>query len=315
VKRLFLALLLSLVSFTVLGQTYPSRPVRIIVPFPGGGGIDVVARTLAAKLSEALKQPFIVENRPGASGTIGGAAVAKAAPDGYTLLLSASTHVINGLIMKTAPYDAVADFTPITRIGAAPLLVVVHPSVPANTLEELKKQKGLNWAINAVGTADHLVAEQLRHALGIPLTIVPYKGQAPAITDTVGGQVSGMSSVVLPVLAHVRDGRLRPLAVTSLKRNVGFPNVPTLAESGLPAFELTSWYGLWGPKGLPQPLSELISGFVKKEFQGPDIAKRFPPESFELLNSTPEEFARFIEMELARCGRIVREAKISIDNL
>jgi tripartite-type tricarboxylate transporter receptor subunit TctC len=192
---------------------------------------------------------------------------------------------------------------------------VVHPSLPVHDLAELKKQPSLNWAINAIGTADHLIAEQLRHGLGVPLNIVPYKGQAPAITDTVGGQVAGMSSVVLPVIGHVREGRLRPLAVTSAKRNVGFPNLPTLAESGMPGFELTSWYGLWGPKDLPRPLVDLLVSEIKKEFQGPDIARRFPPESFELLNSTPEEFARFIDEELARCARIVRNAKISIDKL
>jgi tripartite-type tricarboxylate transporter receptor subunit TctC len=314
-----LASLFTLVSPGASAQAYPSRPVRIIVPFPPGGGVDVIARVLAQKLGDALKQSFVVENRIGASGTIGGALVAKAPPDGYTLLLSSSTHVINGLIMKTAPYDAVADFTPISRIGAAPLMVAVHPSVPVKDLKELLqlKDKGtpVNWAVSAIGTADHLVGESLRHGLGIPLTIVPYKGQMPAINDAVGGQVSGMSSVILPILSHLREGRLRPIAVTSTSRNPGFPNIPTLAESGLPGFELTSWYGLWGPKGLPRPLVDLLVSTTKKEFQGPDIQKRFPPESFELLTSTPEEFSRYIEAELARCGQIVREAKISIDNL
>jgi tripartite-type tricarboxylate transporter receptor subunit TctC len=223
--------------------------------------------------------------------------------------------VINPLIMKTAPYDAVIDFTPISHIGNAPLLVLVHPSVQARSLAELKRLTGLNWAINAIGTADHLVAESLRYSLGIPLTIIAYKGQAPAITDTLGGQVAGMSSVVLPVIAHVREGRLRALAITSARRNPRFPDLPTVAESGVPGFELTSWYGLWGPKGLPQPLAETLAAAVKREFQGPDIEKRFPPESFEVVTSTPAEFGRFIDGEIARTARIVREAKISIDNL
>ena len=314
-----LASALALLSHLAAAQPYPSRTVRIIVPFAPGGGVDVVARVLAGKLSEALGQPFIVDNRPGGSGTIGGTAVAKAAPDGHTLLVSASTHVINGLVMKNAPYNVVADFTPITRIGNAPLLVVVHPSVPVKNLRELVQLKdktpgGFNWAVASLGAADHLVAESLRHSLGLPLTIVAYRGQAPAITDAVGGQVTGMSSTVLPILAHVKEGRLRALAVTSANRNVGLPEVPTLAESGMPGFELTSWYGLWGPKGLPQPVTELLAAAVKKEFQGPDIIKRFPPESFELINSTPEEFAHFVRDEVARYSRIVQEAKISIDN-
>ncbi|HEV8260490.1 MAG TPA: tripartite tricarboxylate transporter substrate binding protein [Burkholderiales bacterium] len=315
-----LASTLALLSYPAAAQPYPSRTVRIIVPFAPGGGVDVVARVLAGKLSEALKQPFIVDNRPGGNGTIGGVAVAKSAPDGYMLLLSASTHVISGLVMKNAPYDVQADFTPITRIGNAPLLVVVHPSVPARSMRELVQLKdripgGLSWAVASIGAADHLIAESMRRELGLPLTIISYRGQAPAITDTVGGQVSGMSSTVLPILAHVKDGRLRPLAVTSATRNVAFPDVPTLAESGMPGFELTSWYGLWGPKGLPQPIAEQLAATVRKEFQGPDIIKRFPPESFELVASTREEFERFIQAEIARYSRIVRDGNISIDNM
>jgi tripartite-type tricarboxylate transporter receptor subunit TctC len=292
--------------------------VRLILPAPPGGGTDVVARTLAQKLSEALGQPFIVENKPGGSGTVGGLAVARAAPDGYTLMISASVHLINALILTQVPYDAVGDFTPITQIAEVPLLTVAYPSAGIASLQDLAHAPGersWNWAIAALGSPDHLVAESLRDGLGAKLNIVPYRGLGPAIADTVGGQVSGMSSPVLSVIAYVRDGRLRPLAVSSAKRNMALPAVPTLAESGMEGFVMSSWYGLWGPRGLSPAISHALADAARRGFQDPDISVRFPPESFEIIGSSPEAFGQLIERETARYAKIVRAAGISADKL
>jgi tripartite-type tricarboxylate transporter receptor subunit TctC len=299
-------------------QSYPVKPVHLILPSPPGGGTDVVARTLAQKLSESLGQPVIVENKPGGSGTVGAALVAKSAPDGYTLMISASVHLINALILKQVPYDAVADFTPITQIAEVPLVVVVHPATPLREIRDLAAKNAggdWNWAVAAIGSPDHLVAESMRSLLGLSLNIVPYRGMGPAIADTLGGQVAGMASPVLPVIAHIRDGRLRPLAVTTASRNTALPGVPTLAESGLPGFSMTSWYGLWGPRGLPPAIAAQLAAAARAGFQEGDVKVRFPPESFQVICSTPEAFARLIDAETARYGRIVREAKISADRL
>ncbi len=297
--------------------SWPVRPVRLILPAPPGGGTDAVARTLAQKLSDAFGQPFIVENKPGGSGVIGAALVAKAPPDGYMLMISASVHLINALIMKQVPYDAVADFAPITQIAEVPLIVTVHPASGINDIRDLMTRRDvpLNWAIAAIGSPDHLVAESFRSVLGAPLTIVPYKGMGPAISDTLGGQVAGMSTPILSLISHVRDGRLRAIAVTSLKRNVGVPSVPTLAETVMPGFTMSSWYGLWGPRGLPGPLAAQIAAAARKGFLEPDIKVRFPPEGFEVIGSGPEEFSRLIDVEVTRYGKIIRDAKISADQL
>ena len=297
--------------------SWPVRPVRLILPAPPGGGTDAVARTLAQKLSDAFGQPFIVENKPGGSGVIGAALVAKAPPDGYMLMISASVHLINALIMKQVPYDAVADFAPITQIAEVPLIVTVHPASGINDIRDLMTRRDvpLNWAIAAIGSPDHLVAESFRSVLNAPLTIVPYKGMGPAISDTLGGQVAGMSTPILSLISHVRDGRLRAIAVTSLKRNVGVPSVPTLAETVMPGFTMSSWYGLWGPRGLPAPLAAQIAAAARKGFLEPDIKVRFPPEGFEVIGSGPEDFGRLIDVEVARYGKIIRDAKISADQL
>jgi len=299
-------------------QAYPSRPVHLVLPSPPGGGTDVVARTLAQKLSAGLGQPFIVENKPGGSGTVGAALVAKSVPDGYTLMISASVHLINALILKQVPYDAVADFTPITQIAEVPLVIVAHPATPLHDLRDLarrNREADWNWAVAAIGSPDHLVAESLRRGLGLALNIVPYRGMGPAIADTLGGQVAGMASPVLPVLSYIREGRLRPLAVTTASRNVALPDVPTVAEAGMPDFTMTSWYGLWGPRGLPADIAARIAAVAKQGFQDADVRPRFPPESFTLICSSPEEFTRVIAAETARYARIVRDAAISADHL
>ena len=297
---------------------WPARPIRIILPSPPGGGTDAVARHLAQKLGEATGQPCIVEHRPGGSGTVGAAQVARAAPDGSTLLLSTSTHLINALVLKQVPYDAVADFAPVSQIAEVPLVAFVHPSMPVHSLRDLAETRGgagWSWAIAAIGSPDHLVAESMRSALGLQLQIVPYRGMGPAIADVLGAQVTGTSTSVLPVIAHLREGRLRAIAVTGSRRIPALPAVPTLAESGMSGFALLSWYGLWGPRGLPAATGAALAAAVRRAFGDPDTRVRFPPESFAVVASGPEEFARFIEAEYARYARIVQAAGISVDRL
>ena len=297
-------------------ETWPAHPVRMILPAPPGGGTDVVARTLAQKLSDAFGQTFIVENKPGGSGLVGAAIVAKAPPDGYTLMISASVHLINALIMPQVPYDAVADFTPITEIGEVPLLIVAHPAQPIPDIRALVARRdgpAFNWAIAAIGSPDDLVAETFRSELRAPINIIPYKGMGPAISDTLGNQVAGMSAPILSLIAHAKSGRLRALAVTSTRRNSALPDVPTVAETVLPGFAMTSWYGLWGPKGMPAGLVDQLAAASRKGFLDPDIKVRFPPEGFDVIGSTPAEFAKVIDAEVARYTKIVREARISAE--
>jgi len=311
----FAALIAASLPCASLAQSYPNRPVHVIVPQPPGG-VDTVARVIVQKLSESLGQPFVVENRPGASGTIGTAAVAKAAPDGYTLLINASVHIINSFIFKALPYDALRDFTPITEIGSTPLVVAVHASVQAKELKDLVQLgagRKLNWAIAGYGSADHLTAEALKLNLGVALQTVPYKGLGPAITDLVGGQVHGMSIPILPALAHLRSGKIRALAVTSSRRVPGLPAVPTVGESGLPGFELSTWYGIWGPKGLPRDIAARIQTETARAIGSAEVRQRLPVESFELIASTPEDFARTIELEAAKYSAIVRKANLTAE--
>ncbi len=298
-----------------LAQGYPIKPVHVIVPQPPGG-VDTVARVIVQKLSEGMGQPFVVENRPGASGTIGTSYVAKSAADGYTLLINASIHVINSFILRNLPFDPLRDFTPITEIGSSPLVIAVHASVPANDLTELlalSRRQKLNWAIPGFGSADHLTAEALKLNLGIALQTVPYKGMGPAITDLAGGQVHAMGMPILPALPHIKSGRIRALAVTGARRNKGLPEVKTVAESGMPGFEMSTWYGIWGPKGLPNEIAARIQAETAKAIRSAEVRDKLPDTIFDLKASGPEEFARFIELEAAKYAGIVKQAKISAE--
>lgn len=296
-----------------LAQGYPNKPVHVIVPQPPGG-VDTVARIIVQKLSESTGQPFIVENRPGASGTIGTSYVAKAPADGYTLLINASIHVINSFILKSLPFDPLKDFTPITEIGSSPLVIAVHASVPANDLAELvalSRRQKLNWAIPGFGSADHLTAEALRLNLGIVFQTVPYKGMGPAITDLAGGQVHAMGMPILPALPHIRSGRIKALAVTGAHRNKGLPEVKTVSESGMPGFEMSTWYGLWAPKGLPGEIAARIHAETATAIRSAEVRDKLPDTIFDLKASSPEEFARYIDAEAAKYAAIVKQAKIS----
>jgi tripartite-type tricarboxylate transporter receptor subunit TctC len=321
-KRLAGALLTAIALTTyalAFAQSYPTKVVRIVVPYPPGGTVDAVARVIAQRLSENLGQQFIVENKPGASGTIGSAAVAKSPPDGYTLLVQASTFVASPMLMTTVPYDLDKDFTPITNLGAVPLLVTSYPGIPAKNLKEFMtairaEPKKYIFGTSAVGSASHLAEEAIKYEAKLDFTIVPYKGTSPALTDVMGGHISAMVDALPSTMPHVKSGKLRPLAVTSAKRVPLLPDVPTVAESGLDGFEMVSWYGLWGPPGMPADLVAKIRDEVVKALKSPQVAKTLGEYGFIVSGSTPEEFKGYIKQESTKYSRLIKAANIKLEN-
>jgi tripartite-type tricarboxylate transporter receptor subunit TctC len=301
------------------GQAYPSKVVRIVVPYPPGGTVDAVARTIAARLSESLGQQFIVDNRPGASGTIGSTAVAKSPADGYTLLVQASTFVASPLLMGNVPYEVEKDFTPITNLGSVPLLVTAYPGTPAKNLKEFlvaikADPKKYVFGTSAVGSASHLAEEAIKYEAKADFTIVPYKGTAPALTDVMGGHISAMVDALPSTMPHVKSGKLKPLAVTTAKRVTALPDVPTVAESGLDGFEMVSWYGLWAPANLPPDLVTKLQQEVMKALKSPQVAKALFEYGFVPSGSTPEEFKAYIKRESAKYAKLIKAANIRLDN-
>jgi tripartite-type tricarboxylate transporter receptor subunit TctC len=317
--RNLLAILGLLLTASAFAQPYPAKPVRVIVPYPPGGTVDVVARFVAQRLTEQTGQSFVVENRAGANGTVGSDLVSKAAPDGYTLLVQASIFVANPLFLPNVPYDVQKDFAPVSNIGAVPLLVTAHPSVPAANLREFialvkAEPKKYSFATSGLGSAGHLSEETIKRQAGIPdLLIVPYKGAGPALSDLVGGQVSSMIDPLPSSYPLVKGGKLKPLAVTSGKRVAFLPNVPTVAESGLPGFEMVSWYGLWAPPGLPKDISAKLVAEVAKAVRSPQAAERLGDQGFEPSGAGPEAFAAYIREEIARYAKIIKEANIKVE--
>ena len=301
------------------GQAYPTKVVRIVVPYPPGGTVDAVARTIAARLSESLGQQFIVDNRPGASGTIGSTAVAKSPADGYTLLVQASTFVASPLLMGNVPYDIEKDFTPVTNLGSVPLLVTAYPGTPAKNLKEFlvaikADPKKYVFGTSAVGSASHLAEEAIKYEAKVDFTIVPYKGTAPALTDVMGGHISAMVDALPSTMPHVKSGKLKPLAVTTAKRVPALPDVPTVAESGLDGFEMVSWYGLWAPASLPPDLVAKLQQEVAKALKSPQVAKALLEYGFNPSGSTPEEFKAYIKQESAKYAKLIKSANIRLEN-
>ena len=313
------ALAVALCCSAALAQSYPAKPVRLIVPYPPGGTVDVVARVMALRLTEQMGQTFVVENRAGANGTVGSDLVSKATPDGYTLLVQASIFAANPLFLPNVPYDVQKDFTAISNIGSVPLLVTAHPSVPAKNLREFLAlvKADINkytFATSGLGSAGHLSEETIKRLAGVPsMLIVPYKGAGPALTDLIGGQVSAMIDPLPSSYPQVKAGKLTPLAVTSAKRVSFMPDVPTVAESGLPGFEMVSWYGLWGPPNLPRDITLKLSGEVAKAVRSQMISERLGDQGFEPVGSTPEQFSVYIKDEIARYAKIVKEANIKAE--
>ena len=304
---------------TTTAQNYPSRTVTVVVPFPAGGSVDGVARILVQKLNETMGQHFIVENRAGgASGIVGANAVAKAAPDGYTLLVSASVHVINPFLYKSVPYDVVHDFTPVTLLAEGPLIVSTTPSVPANNLKDFfalvrKEPQKYTFGATTIGSASHLAIELLKHDAALDTLVVTYKGTAPALTDLMSGQIQLLADPMLSSLPLAQAGKIKALGLTSLKRALAAPDIPTVEESGMKGFAFASWYGLWGPKNLPADISNTLQAHIVKVLALPDVKQRLNALGFEPIGSDGKEFATYIREEMAKYEKIINDAKIKVE--
>ena len=298
---------------------YPSKPIRIVVPFPAGGTTDLIARAAAQKLTESLGQPVVVDNRPGAGGNIGAELVAKSAPDGYTLLMgTVGTHAINASLYPKMPYDHVRDFAPIILIAGVPNVLVVNLSLPVNSVQELiaygKANPGkLNFASSGNGTSIHLSAELFKTMTGVQMAHIPYKGSAPAIQDLAGGQVQLMFDNLPSALPLIKAGRLKALAVTSKTRAAVLPDVPTVAESGLPGFEASSWFGLLASAGTPQPVIAKVNAEIAKWLATPEAREKLTTQGANVAGGTPEDFARHIAAETAKWQKVVKDSGAKID--
>ncbi len=301
-----------------IAQAYPSRMVRIIVSQPPGGGVDAVGRVIAKGLGEAFGQSVIVENRPGASGVIGNAFVSRAAPDGYTLLVNASLLILGPLINRNIPYDPITDFAPVTQIASGPLLLVTSTKLPVGSIAEFiamaKANPGtLSIANPGVGSSMDFAQAMFRHMTGIQLLTPAYKGSGPAVVDVASGQVSASFLTVPTALSLVRDGRLRALGVSSLSRSQLVPDVPTVAESGLPGFEFTTWNGLWAPAKTPREIVVRLQSSVARIVHRADVSQLLAAQGLEPSGSTPEQFATFIRSEYAKHARLVKEAGLKFE--
>ena len=311
--------LFDLAGAHAVAQPYPNRTVSIVVPYPAGGSVDVVARLIAQKLNERFGQNFIVENRGGgASGAVGASFVARATPDGYTLMLTASIHIITPFLNKSLPYDAVKDFAPVTLVAAGPLIVSTTPNMPVSSLKELfelvrKDPNKYTFATSSFGSAGHLVVELLKRDAGVDTLVIPYKGTAPLLTDIMGGQVQLTADPMASSLPLARSGKIKALAVTAMKRVAAAPDIPTIAESGMTGFDFQSWYGLWGPKGLPADIAATLQAEVVQVLALPEVKERLAVLGFEAIGSTTAEFARYIDDESAKYERIIRDAKIKAE--
>ncbi|QYY26667.1 tripartite tricarboxylate transporter substrate binding protein [Diaphorobacter sp. MNS-0] len=320
-KRALLGALAAAAALALPGawaQTWPSRSVSIIVPFPAGGTTDVLARALGQELSKTLGQPVVVENKPGAGATLGADYVAKAKADGYTLLMGAVHHTIATSVYRKLGYDFEKDFAPITTVALVPNVLVVNPQVPAKTVQELlaqaKAQPGkLTHGSNGTGTGQHLIGAQFEGMGGVQLLHVPYKGSGPLTTDLLGGQISMSFDTVTPVLPHIKAGKLRALAVTTAKRSVALPDVPTLEEAGLPGFDMGTWFGMLAPAGTPKDIVARPNADMVKIIQSPEFRKKMDDIGADPIANTPEQMARQIKDDTARFARLVKEAKVSLD--
>ena len=317
--RRALAIVLLCTATLAGAQQFPSKALHLIVPFPPGGGNDTVARAIAQQLGPDLGQPVVIDNRPGAGGSVGAELAARAPADGYTLFLAGvGSHAVNPNFHRSLPYDAVKDFAPICLVASAPSVLVVNPALPARTLAEFtayaRANPGkLNYASNGNGSAAQLAAVLYETMADVRMVHVPYKGIAPAMTDLLSGEVQLMFGTIVALVPHIQARKLRALAVTSKKRSALVPEVPTLAESGLPDYEAGSWYGILAPAGTPREVIERLHSAIVKALKQPDVSKRLAAEGAEPIGSTPEEFAAHIKAEIARVGSVVRAAGIRIE--
>jgi tripartite-type tricarboxylate transporter receptor subunit TctC len=318
--KIIVALVLALAPLAAAAQTYPAKPVKIIVPAQPGGGLDLIGRTVADQLSRAFEQSFVVENAGGGGGSIAAQTTARAAPDGYTLMVGyVGTHGTNPAVRKL-PYDAIKDFTPIAMVGGTPNLLVIAPFVPANDLKSFidyakKNPKKLNYGTGGIGLLNHLALEQFRAAAGLEEAVyVHYKGIGPAITDMLGGQIQVLMPGLAAALPHIRAGKLKPLAITGLQRHPLQPDLPTFEESGFKGFDGVQWYGIVGPARLPADITKRLNGEISKAIAAPALQQRLAGEAITVMPMTPEQFGQFIQADIARWSALARERNIRLDD-
>ncbi|MEK7361087.1 MAG: tripartite tricarboxylate transporter substrate binding protein [Pseudomonadota bacterium] len=316
----FLALGLTFACADAPAQNYPSKPIRLVVPYPPGGPLDIMARAIGQKLTEAWHQPVVVDNRAGAGGNIGADLVAKSPADGYTLLMGAvATHAINPTLYGKLTYDPVKDFTPVALVAQVPNILVVNPSVPAKSVKELiefaRARPGyLNFGSGSTGSTGHLAGELFKTMAGVQMVHIPYKGGAPAMADLLAGQVQLMFDNLANALPNVRAGRLRALAVTTLARSQAMPDLPTIAESGLPGFDLTTWFGLMVPAGTPPEIVVRLNKEIVRALNAKDMRERLDKMGTEPPpNNTPEHFAAFIRTEAAKYAKVVKDSGARVE--
>jgi tripartite-type tricarboxylate transporter receptor subunit TctC len=313
-----LACAVAIAAGSALAQDYPSRPVRMVVPFPPGGSSDSVSRIVAQKLTEGTGQPFIVEPRPGAGGNIGTAAVAKSAADGYTVLFTAGSFAINTSLYRKLPYDPVKDFEPVVHVCTFNGILVVHASVAATSVRELialagGKPGSINFASAGSGTVPHLAGELFKSMARVEMTHIPYKGSGPALTDLLGGQVQVMFANMPGTLQHVRAGKLRVLAVTNARRSSVLPDTPTIAEAALPGYEAANWFGVFAPAGTPREIVTKLNSAFAKALKTPEVASHLGNEGADVIGGSPEQFRAFVQSEIAKWAPVVKASGAQVD--
>ncbi len=299
-------------------EVYPARPVRLIVAFPPGGSVDVVARLVAPRLSESLGQPVIIDNRSGASGNIGTELAARARPDGYTLLIHTIPFVANVHLYSPMPYDALNDFVPIALLSSSPSVLVVHPTVPARSVGELlqlakSKPGALNYSAAGAGTNPHIAGELLNMLAGVDIVAVQYKGGGPALVAVLGGEIGITFPNISEAAPHVNSKRLRALGVTGARRSAALPEVPTIAESGVPGYEFVTWHGVLAPRGTPGEIVALLNGKLRAVVRSPELSARFAQMGLDVIASSPEEFSAHLKSELEKWGRVIRERRMRVE--
>jgi tripartite-type tricarboxylate transporter receptor subunit TctC len=316
--RTVLVALCAIVSWSASAlaqQPYPSRPIRLISPFAPGGGNDILCRTIAPKLTERIRQQVIVDNRPGANGIIGTEVAARSAPDGYTIVLIPSGHAVNASLHRKLPYDSIKDFTPITLVGSSPLILAVHPSLPARNVKELialakAHPEQLTYGSAGIGSSGHLGGALFDALTGTKMVHVPYKGMSLAITDLMSGQVSLVFGTSLSVMPHVRSGRLRAMATTGAQRSPALPDLPTVAEAGVPGYEAGLWYGFVGPAHIPAEIVRRLNAEIVAVLKLTEVRERLASQGVDAQPSTPEEFGRLLVSDLERWAKVVQRAGI-----
>ncbi len=309
------AVLLAVAVSSAVAGTYPDRPIRLIVPYAPGGGTDLTSRLIAQRLTASLKQQVIVDNRAGGAGNIGSEIAARSAPDGYALLTAGISFSINVSIFAKLNYDPVRDFDPVSLVATVPLIVVVHPAVPATSVRELialaKARPGtLNYASGGTGTANHIAGELFKYLTKTDIVHVPYKGGGPALADVIGGQVQLLFNTMTSTVGFMNSGKLRALAVTGKQRSPAVPNLPTVAEAGVPGFDVGAWFGVVVPKGTPRPIVLRLNGEIVRITRLPEAREQFAAQGAEPVGSTPEEFGRHLRAEIDKWARVAKAAQL-----